>query len=400
MKTSINVKFRQSTIANKKGTIYYQIIHNRTVHQFTTHYKIFPTEWNFKQSAITITNNSERKDLLKYIRTQIYCDIKRFIAISNKLEANGTPFTCDDLINEYKRYTCEYSLFNFMENIIAKLKENGRIRTSETYRATLNSFKHFRKEENIMLDCITSEIIESYEAWLHNRGLIPNSTSFYNRILRAVYNRAVEQGIIENRKPFKHVYTGIDKTVKRALSLNEMKCIKKLDLTNKPTLELTRDLFLFSFYTRGMSFIDMAYLKKKDLSNGILSYRRKKTGQIIFIKWEKSMQEIINRYNTKGSVYLLPIISSTGNERENYRNALRFVNNKLKIIATMAGLSTHLTMYVSRHSWASIAKSKNIPISIISEGLGHNSESTTQIYLTSLDNSTIDTANKIILKGL
>lgn len=149
-----------------------------------------------------------------------------------------------------------------------------------------------------------------------------------------------------------------------------------------------------------MSFIDMAYLKKKDLSNGILSYRRKKTGQIIFIKWEKSMQEIINLYNTKGSVYLLPIINTTGNERENYRNALRFVNNKLKIIATMAGLSTHLTMYVSRHSWASIAKSKNIPISIISEGLGHNSESTTQIYLTSLDNSTIDTANKIILKGL
>ncbi len=112
------------------------------------------------------------------------------------------------------------------------------------------------------------------------------------------------------------------------------------------------------------------------------------------------MQEIINLYNTKGSVYLLPIINTTGNERENYRNALRFVNNKLKIIATMAGLSTHLTMYVSRHSWASIAKSKNIPISIISEGLGHNSESTTQIYLTSLDNSTIDTANKIILKGL
>ena len=118
-----------------------------------------------------------------------------------------------------------------------------------------------------------------YEAWLHGKGITKNSSSFYMRILRAVYNRAVEKELTSNRNPFKHVYTGVDKTVKRAIPLKAIKKIKNLDLSLHPALDFARDMFLFSFYTRGMSFIDMAYLKKKDLQNGILSYRRHKTGQ-------------------------------------------------------------------------------------------------------------------------
>ena len=215
-----------------------------------------------------------------------------------------------------------------------------------------------------------------------------------------MYNRAVEKEMTVQRYPFKHVYTGIDKTVKRAVPLKIIKRIKDLDLSFKSSLDFARDMFLFSFYTRGMSFIDMAYLKKKDLQNGILSYRRRKTGQQLFIKWEKSMQEIIDKYPANENGYLLPIIKTDRNERLQYRNALRLVNNKLKEISVSIGLQAKLTMYVSRHSWASIAKSQNIPLSVISAGMGHDSENTTQIYLASLDNSTIDKANDLILKKL
>lgn len=149
-----------------------------------------------------------------------------------------------------------------------------------------------------------------------------------------------------------------------------------------------------------MSFIDMAYLKKKDLQNGILSYRRRKTGQQLFIKWEKSMQEIIDKYPANENSYLLPIIKTDRNERLQYKNALRLVNNKLKEISVSTGLQSKLTMYVSRHSWASIAKSQNIPLSVISAGMGHDSENTTRIYLASLDNSMIDKANELILGKL
>ena len=160
-------------------------------------------------------------------------------------------------------------------------------------------------------------------------------------------------------------------------------------------------MFLFSFYTRGMSFVDMAYLKKKDLHNGILTYRRKKTGQQLSIKWEQCMQEIIEKYPPNPTEYLLPIITSTyEDERLQYRNSLTLVNRKLKILSVFVRSPHPLSMYVARHSWASIAKSKNIPLSIISEGMGHDSETTTQIYLASLDTTIIDRANYLILNDL
>lgn len=242
MSTSLRVKFRPSTIAGHEGTIYYQIIHNRVVRQLTTNYKIFPSEWAEKRSAIVITANSERKSMLQSIRSRIRWDIERLTKISNRLEADGVVYTADDIIDEFLRYADEYSLFNFMESIIVKLKHNGKVRTAETYRATLNSFKRFRNDEDIMLDCVTAEMMESYEAWLRNRELIPNSISFYTRILRAVYNRAVEDDVIENRNPFRKVYTGVDKTVKRALPLAVIKRIKALDLSLQPHLDYARDM--------------------------------------------------------------------------------------------------------------------------------------------------------------
>lgn len=227
-----------------------------------------------------------------------------------------------------------------------------------------------------------------------------NSISFYMRILRAVYNKAVDKDLAQQKFPFRHVYTGIDRTVKRALPIKIIKQIIQLDLTDYPQEAYARDMFLFSFYTRGMSFIDMAFLQKSALQNDILSYRRRKTGQQLFIKWESCMQEIVNRYKSESSEYLLPIISSSKpNARQQYKNALFRVNRILKRVAVKVELTIPLSMYVARHSWASIAHSKNIPISIISEGMGHDSESTTQIYLASLDTSLIDKANAIIIKS-
>lgn len=152
-----------------------------------------------------------------------------------------------------------------------------------------------------------------------------------------------------------------------------------------------------------MSFVDMAYLRKSDLKNGVLSYRRRKTGQLLHIKWEKCMQEIVDRYNIVGNEYMLPIITSVETPdmaRKEYKNKLKQINNQLKKIAFLTNITISLTMYVARHTWASVAKSKNIPISVISEGMGHDSETTTQIYLASLDTSVVDKANCLILKSI
>lgn len=186
--------------------------------------------------------------------------------------------------------------------------------------------------------------------------------------------------------------------MKRAIPQDAIKRLRDLNLNSRPSADLARDIFMFSFYTRGMSFIDIAFLRKEDIQNGILSYRRKKTNQHIVVKWEKQMQEIVDKYDTVNSPYLLPLIKNVGqDERRQYLTAAHRINRNLKTIGKQLGLSMPLTCYVARHTWASIAKSKNIPISVISEAMGHDSESTTRIYLASLDTSVIDKANKLII---
>ena len=398
---SIKVKFRPSTVADHEGTVYYQIIHGRKVRQLLSDYHVLPSEWDENRSMVTTNRKSGRKSFILSIRERIRWDVERLNKIVRKLDNAGLEYSADDVIDEFNRYASEYSLFNFMESLIAKLKQNGNIRTSETYKATLNSFRKFRNDEDIMLDCLTSDIMEAYEAWHKSRGVAPNTISFYTRVLRAVYNRAVEQEIIESRNPFRHVYTGVDKTVKRALPLAVIKKIKGLDLSLTPALDFARDMFMLSFYLRGMSFIDMAYLKKTDLQNGHISYRRRKTGQQLVIEWTSDMQLILDKYPENESDYLLPIIRKpSDNERSVYRNVGYNINHHLKHVAAMLNLNFRLTMYVARHSWASAAKAKGIPLRVISEGMGHDSEATTQIYLASLDTSVVDKANALILKSL
>ena len=290
---------------------------------------------------------------------------------------------------------------SFGRELVGQLKQIGRTRTAERYTTVLNSFGRFRGEKDIPLDEVESNLMVEYEIFLHANDACPNTSSYYMRGLRAIYNRAVEKELTGQRSPFKHVYTGIDKTVKRAVPLKIIRQIKELDLTLFPVMDFARDIFMFSFYTRGMSFVDMAYLKKKDLQNGILSYRRQKTGQLLFIKWERPMQEIVDKYDTGGSPYLLPIIKNVDtDERRQYKNAAHQVNEKLKKLGEKLGLAIPLTSYVARHAWASIAKSKNVPLATISEALGHDSEKTTRIYLASLDTSAVDKANSQILKSL
>lgn len=401
---SVKVKFRPSSVNGKEGSIYYQVIHNRAVRQIKTDCRIFESEWDGKASAVAVPAlaSNERKNYLQSVASRIEWDTKRLTAIIALIEKGNKGYTVDDIFMKFNRQVDGQSLFPFMQSVINQLKRLNRIRTSETYVATLTSFMKFRNGQDILLCEMDSDTMMLYEAWLKANGNCPNTTSFYMRILRAVYNRAVEKELTEQRHPFKHVYTGIDKTVKRAVPLKAIKRIKELDLTLKPHLDFARDMFLFSFYTRGMSFIDMAYLKKSDLKNGILTYRRRKTGQRLTIKWEKCMEEIVTKYaGCSATQYLLPIITNPlADERKQYRNAIFRVNTALKEVARWAALQMPLTMYCARHGWASIAKSKNIPLSVISEGMGHDSEETTRIYLASLGTSVVDRANSLILKDL
>lgn len=293
----------------------------------------------------------------------------------------------------------EKFLFIYMEQIIKELEDNRQISTAANYKSTLKSFKRFRNGKNIALSKINDKVIQQYEAYLKNEGIKMNTVSFYMRVMRAVYNKAVEDGLAAEKQPFKNVYTGIDKTEKRAVPLQTIKAIKELYMPSR-ALHFARDMFLFSFYTRGMSFVDMAYLKKTDLENGILTYKRRKTKQQLSIKWEKCMQDIVNKWPSYNE-YLLPIITTAGkDERTQYKSCQKNVNQQLRKISKMLKMRKGITMYVARHSWASIAKNMNIPLGVISDSMGHTSLKTTQIYLNAIDMDIINKANLKIIKRI
>lgn len=386
---------------HESGHIVLTVTHNSLSRSLATDYRVYSSEWDRRVSRFIVPADSSRLKLICYYREELRRDVGRLRRIIISFENKNVDFSADDVVEAFRMFVVDYSLRAFMTHQIEFLKERGRVRTAETYSSALRSFMRFRCGRDLLMDCLTQEMMMRYESYLRSNGLTPNSTSFYMRILRAVYNRAVEQGGVMQEMPFRKVYTGVATTRKRALTLADIRRILRLDFRTSPSLDYARDMFMLSFYMRGMSLIDMAHLKKCDLEDGRITYRRRKTGQCLCVAWTQEMQYISDKYNLSASPYLFPLISpDSKSPRIAYRNVAYRINRSLKVIGAMIGYGAPLTLYCARHSWASIAQSKNIPVSVISAGMGHSSEKTTRIYLASLDTSTVDRANSIILKAL
>ncbi|MCD8237547.1 MAG: site-specific integrase [Prevotellaceae bacterium] len=402
--TTVKVKLRMSSHDKGKGTLYYQVICKRTARLIHSGYSIRATEWDSIRKTVVIAEETgrERKEELHRLDSTLSNGLLKLRGIVKRLEHSlPDTYTAEDVVKEYHRNKDNCGFIAFGRRQAELLLQLNKHQKAERYTYALNSFCRFRNDKDLMPDELDGNVMMAYENYLKEHDLCINSISFYMRNLRSIYNDAVEKGLVEGGNPFKHVYTGIDRTVKRAISLEVLRQIKQLDLAQYPLLDLARNLFMFSVYTRGMSFVDMAYLRKKDLHGDILIYHRQKTGHLLKIRWENMMQMIVDKYDTGDSPYLLPIIRNPDDDRrKQYRSALRLMNKKLKKIGTMVGLMKPLTTYVARHAWASIAKEQHIPISVISEAMGHNSENTTRIYLASLDASEIDNANRNIMDAL
>ena len=400
---SIHVKFRASSVEGKEGTLYYYLIHQRTVRWISTDYHLFPQEWNDKSRCIAIGKHTGRETHLRLIQSKVNWEMQRMQRIIHEKETEGMAYTIDELAYLFRRLPPCQSVFTFIEAQIANKEKMLRIGTRNNYLHAYLRFREFRSDEDLTFSQLTADMMEQYEAWLKSRGLRPNSIANYLRTLRTFCHKAIEQRLTTDRGFFCHVQTCSVQTRKRAISIRDIRSIEQLYLPSGSFLSVARDLFLFSFYMRGMAFVDMAYLKKTALRCGMVTYSRNKTNQTLCISWEKPMQAIVERYadQTQDSPYMLPILS--GSETDSYtqyKNVEQRVNRSLKKIGEMIGLKIPLTTYVARHSWASIALRMDIPLATISEGMGHHSYRTTQIYLQSIDVGTIDQANRKILKQL
>lgn len=405
--TTIRLKFRPSSVADREGTLYYQVTHLRKVIMISSGCHIYPHEWDARRAAIRTADStgsgSEREAQLRLCKARTNRMMERMRKTAAEKERNGHGCSTEELQEALLSITPCESVFDYIRSQTAKKTRMGCYGTARTYANALQSFVRFRKAVDLGFDDMSSGMIEEYEAWMLHKGLKRNSAVCYMRTLRTLYRQAVTDGQAEDRDIFRKVHMTIGKTRKRAVSADLIRAIQRLDLSRKPALGFARDIFMFSFYTRGMSFVDIAHLRKSDLHNGCLTYNRRKTFQCITIQWERPMQTISDRYAglTRDRPYLFPII--TGEEQDDrsaYEQTLQRINRSLKRIGGMLGLQVPLTTYVARHSWASIARDMGVPLSVISEGLGHDSDKTTQIYLASLDTAMVNKANKMIINRI
>lgn len=401
---TIKLKFRPSSVANKKGTLYFQVIHKRNVKWISTGYHVFPNEWDKAREMLIIPPDDERRKELLTLQSMLSTELKRRRVALQQMEGEASSFNVNALCNVFDTpQLSPTTVFAFLQRQVAKKEEMGRQGTATTYANAFARFKDFRQGIDLTFDELSADMIERYEAWLINRRLMPNSIRFYLRTLNTLLLKAVEGGLLKDRELFSRVRLSYVTTVKRAITESELKAIERIPLMEGSPLAFARDIFMFSFYMRGMAFVDIAYLRKTDLRNGLLVYCRKKTNQHLMVAWEKEQQQIVDRYAhlTKDSPYLLPILlQEDGTEYLQYQRVLDNVNNSLKKLGELIGLKMPLTTYVARHTWASVARDMNISVAIISEGMGHRSYKTTQVYLNSIDSSRINEANKKIIRRI
>ena len=394
---TIKVKLRPSSVVGRAGTIFYQVTHRRATQQITTNIRLQPNEWDALRESVAVSVADR-----SIIQNRIDSDIALLKRIVKDLENSEINYSVGDIIKHYKSPECHVLVLDFMQNQIRLLRNANRLGTALNYEKTMKNFAEFLGSVNLPFSAMTEQLIAEYNAFLVQRGMVRNSISFYMRIMRAVYNKAVRQRLVEQSHPFTEVYTGIDRTRKRAVSESVISQLYKLKLAEGTPLALARDIFIFSYCTRGMAFVDIAYLKKDNIQNGVICYARRKTGQLLSVRIEPSIQRIIDRYSSALSPYVFPILTSkdTKEAYEEYQIAINNHNRQLRRLSKMLPAGCKLTSYTSRHSWATAARNHNVPISVISAGMGHTSEQTTQIYLTMLENSVIDDANLGLIRSL
>lgn len=394
---TVKVKLRPSTVPGKAGTIYYQLTHLRQVKQITTKIHLHPQDWDSNKAQIIFTDSTSY-----LLQCKIDRDLDRLKKIIYKIDAECANYTVNEIIEKFYQTTADYSITDFFTQQIQKLKNDNRRGTARNYSKTLKSLKAFMKNTDSTFNIVTEQFVESYNTFLIQRGVVRNTISFYMRIFRSVYNKAVTQKIIEQTFPFKNVYTGVDRTRKRAVTETVISQLLSIDLKKSKALQFARDLFIFSFYARGMAFVDIVYLKKSNIQNGYITYVRHKTGQELTIRIETRLQNTINQYEKKDSPYLFPILNTEDENKaySQYEIALNYYNRQLKRLSKLLEPNINLSSYTPRHTWATTARNKNVPLSIISAGMGHSSEKTTLIYLTKIDNSIIDEVNKAIIDSI
>lgn len=366
---------------------------------------VHPEHWDATKNKIK--SNCPNKEYLDSIITGILSKYQKQIL---EFQSIGKDYSLNQLIEAVDKPLRNISVSEYLERIIQGLMKENRVGNATHYQALYNSLEKFSKINQLQFVDIDVAFLNKYETHLRGIGNKGNTISIKMRTLKAVYNRAVKDNIIkQDYYPFNdyNVSKLKDTTRKRSISKEDIQKIIDLDvevITKRPQslIQFSKDLFLFSYLGCGINMVDMAHLRKENLFDSRVMYKRHKTGKQISFLLHPLAKDIMEKYNSNLTSYIFPILDdsvhTTAEQQFRRIKKITYVANKnLKKIGDAIGLQIPLTTYVSRHSFATILKRSGVNVAIISEALGHSDLKTTQIYLDTFENSQIDEAMKNLL---
>lgn len=378
--------------AKKDGTfnVVYRITHQRQVYNVNSGILVYDYHWDSVACKIAKSHPNSKQLNLKLNRD--YYKIQEWLIqlgddfAIDKLRAliNGKPF--------YEKVTFK----SYADKLIIKMMEINKTGNALVYQTALNSFLSFCGD-TIEFQKIDYSLLDQYSHFLTKNGLRLNTISNYFRTLKAIYNKAIKDKVIERSYyPFHDITIKSELTTKRAILVDDIMRMNFAAATISKAQQRALNYFLLSYYLIGMSFTDLAYLKSENIIQGRVVYRRKKTHKNYSVKLFPRAEEILCSFQDEKSKYLLPILSNDLEEdslraKRTIQQWIKTTNKHLKRLARESNIQSSVTTYVARHTFATTAKKLGYSNELIAEALGHEyGNKITNIYLDAFDREIVD----------
>ena len=397
------VCYKSKTLSNGEYPLMLRICKDGKKKYQSLGISVLPRYWDFTRNKPK--PNCPNKEYIQKIILDKQTELQQRVLEFNSEQKEYTTTTL--LNDENKKFELK-TVCQFYQELIEQCKNNDKCGNRLIYKSSYNSLKVFTKNQlDIPFSAIDISWLNKYEKWLRSKGNKETTMSLMFRTLRSAYNKAIKAKCAHKSDyPFdEYKINKFDtKTQKRAIAKTEvLKFTKEVDYIGKRQyVQLSKDIFIFSYLCGGINFTDIANLTKANITNGRIHYIRQKTGKLIKLGISEEAMQIIKKYESESKGYLFPILNAnihkTPLQKQNrIHKMLGNVNKNLKLIAAQLNVDANITTYVARHSFASILKKSGVSIALISEALGHSDLSTTQVYLDSFDNEQIDAAMQNLL---
>ena len=397
------VCYKSKTLSNGEYPLMLRICKDGKKKYQSLGISVLPRYWDFTRNKPK--PNCPNKEYIQKIILDKQTELQQRVLEFNSEQKEYTTTT---LLNDKNKKFELKTVCQFYQELIEQYKNNDKCGNRLIYKSSYNSLKVFTKNQlDIPFSAIDISWLNKYEKWLRSKCNKETTMSLMFRTLRSAYNKAIKAKCARKSDcPFdEYKINKFDtKTQKRAIAKTEvLKFTKEVDYIGKRQyVQLSKDIFIFSYLCGGINFTDIANLTKANITNGRIHYIRQKTGKLIKLGISEEAMQIIKKYESESKGYLFPILNAnihkTPLQKQNrIHKMLGNVNKNLKLIAAQLNVDANMTTYVARHSFASVLKKSGVSIALISEALGHSDLSTTQVYLDSFDNEQIDAAMQNLL---